>query len=81
MVKSLMSALLTTCAAAGYANTRADTRITGPSWNACRAWTSARASDPKIRKTLPSPLYEQWGLGAIAPAATQYMVGWRRPPQ
>jgi hypothetical protein len=69
MVKSLTSARLTTCAAVGYTNPNADTRIVGPGWNTCRAWTSARATDPKIRKTTPDALYEQWILGTIAAAA------------
>jgi hypothetical protein len=68
MVNSLTSALLTTCAAAGYTNTRADTRIVGLSRKTCRVWSSPRASDPKIRKARPGLLYEQWVLGTIAAA-------------
>jgi hypothetical protein len=69
MAMSLTSARLTTCAAVGYTNTRADSGIAGLSWNTCRASSSPRASNPKIRKVMPGLLYEQWSLGTIAAAA------------
>jgi hypothetical protein len=77
MAMSLTSALLTTCAAAGHTNTRADTRIAGLSWKTCRTWTSTRATDPKVRKAMPKARDEQWALGIIAVAViagvpTQY---------
>jgi hypothetical protein len=68
MAMSLTSALLTTCAAAGYTNPRADSGIAGLSWNTCRASTSARAIDPKVRKAVPKARDEQWILGIIAVA-------------